>query len=298
MGERKTSEIRDISLRDLPCWYELSWIESGPTLVLRIHEDFIENAYQMTPNSPIIRALAQDLDLGNFSGDFQGHIGFEEALKNQGKKDGFTEFALAVPQIKRITDQECQWCGGSGQDDLRDWECLRCEGSGKGYEMDWHQAYTASASLTAFTVLLRLSEKDTSTLFPQLLTFQTITQKDMHGGSLGAEVSFPLRQWLSRYAGSNTLPEVTRAMMATYDQMFGLKDLDEYCFQMIIREDGALMMDCPGNASGLHPDHQAINGIDRGYGYELACHNVDSPAQQLTLLAGLAALHDKARKEI
>lgn len=30
--------------------------------------------------------------------------------------------------------------------------------------------------------------------------------------------------------------------------------------------------------------------------YEFSCNNIDTFAQQLTLLAGLAALHDKIRK--
>ena len=48
-------------------------------------------------------------------------------------------------------------------------------------------------------------------------------------------------------------------------------------------------------ACGLNPSH---DHMDIGQGYEFSCHNTDTPAQQLTLLAGLAALHDLVRKDM
>ena len=56
------------------------------------------------------------------------------------------------------------------------------------------------------------------------------------------------------------------------------------------------MFDCPGNACGIHPTEVDLR-YDLG-GYEFSCHNVDSPAQQMALIVGLAALHDMARKEM
>lgn len=55
------------------------------------------------------------------------------------------------------------------------------------------------------------------------------------------------------------------------------------------------MLNCPGNACGIHP---VIHWEEGENGYKFSCHNVDTPMQQLTLLAGLATLHDKARQEM
>jgi len=77
----------------------------------------------------------------------------------------------------------------------------------------------------------------------------------------------------------------------------GLGSFDEYDFRAYVRNDkGGLVFDCPpGNACGIYPSNW---DMDKGRGYKFNCHNVDNAAQQITLLAGLATLHDYARKEI
>jgi hypothetical protein len=52
-----------------------------------------------------------------------------------------------------------------------------------------------------------------------------------------------------------------------------------------------LFLDAPGNACGILPYHDVISSQeDEVCGYEFTSHNTDSSSQQLTLLAGLAAL--------
>lgn len=88
-----------------------------------------------------------------------------------------------------------------------------------------------------------------------------------------------------------------QAMKTAYKRMFGPDHIDEYSFHAYVAYKGGwLNVGCPGNACGLNPTSQGVT--EKGKGYEFACHNVDTPAQQITLLAGLAALHDKARKEM
>ncbi len=87
-------------------------------------------------------------------------------------------------------------------------------------------------------------------------------------------------------------------MKIAYGWMFGERYLriQETSFRaQVDGEKGWLNVQCPGSGCGLCPSH---HGIERGRGYEFDSHNVDSPIQQLTLLAGLAALHDRARREI
>lgn len=294
-SSRKASEIRDITYRDLPCWYELSWEETKPAILLRLHQDFIKDALVMTSETPLVRVLAEELDLKNFNGNFKGDIGFEGALKNQGESGDFTEYAISIPKMKKETDRACRWCNGTGQDSYDDRVCFSCSGSKHDFNIDWQEAHVVSASLTAFTRLLIYCDKDTSASFPQLLTIETITEVGMHGGSLSADVSLPLRRFLSLYPGHNTIPEAIKAMETAYNKMFILREFDKYSFKTLVWDDGGLCMDCPGDACGVHPDGYGKRE-ERGYG--LSCHNVDSAVQQLTLIAGLAAIHDKARKEI
>lgn len=287
-------EVRDITYRDLPCWYEISWEGTKPAILLRIHQDFIKDALVMTSETPLVRVLAEKLDLKNFKGNFKDDIGFEGILKNQGEKGGFSEFSIPIPKIKKESERKCAWCGGSGKDNYGDRECFSCSGSGKDFEMDWQEAFEVSASLTAFTRLLQCCGEDTSAPFPQLLVLKTSTKRDMHGGSLGAEISRHLRNWLSSYSRYNTVSEANEAMMRAHDKMFGLKEFERDSFKVMVWEDGGLCMDCPGDACRIHPNSY---GRRENRGYKLACHNVDSPAQQLTLIVGLAAIHDKAREE-
>ncbi|MFH0937031.1 MAG: hypothetical protein V1808_01935 [Candidatus Daviesbacteria bacterium] len=290
---RKTTKFLTILREDLPCWFELGWEETNLAIVLRIHHDFLKNMPIISPHSPLVKMYIEELGLDEFSGNFSGNIGFNDALKLRGEKGDFREYHFAVPKIKKETEEKCMWCNGTGKNRWQD-TCLSCRGSGKEHDIDWTEAYSISASLSTFTRFLQYCDEPTSASLPQLLTIGTITQRGMNGGSLGGEVSSSLRDWLTFHKGQNTLPEITRAMMLVHDKMFGLTMLDNYYFKAVIREDGGLMLDCPGNACGLHPEQY----MREGRGYELGCHNVDSPLQQLTLIAGLAALHDKARQEM
>ncbi|MCX6731489.1 MAG: hypothetical protein NTX55_00665, partial [Candidatus Parcubacteria bacterium] len=141
-------------------------------------------------------------------------------------------------------------------------------------------------------------EQDTLAGFPQLLVVETMFRKEMHGGSLWGEYSVPLVNWLSALGNERTeITDMTQAMIVAYTHMMGDKFLSCHDFWAVVENQrGWLNVNCPGNACGLNPS--CGHEWKYGDGYEFTCHNVDSPVQQLTLLAGLAALHDRARREI
>ena len=56
-------------------------------------------------------------------------------------------------------------------------------------------------------------------------------------------------------------------------------------------DNGFLTLECPGDACGIYLTHH-VRYV--GQGCEFSCHNVDSPAQSLTLLAGIASLVGQA----
>jgi len=293
-------EFKDIIESNISCWYELSWQENPPAIILRIHTDFIKEFKTEHPPEewPIIKSFKEKFGFKDFGGNFDQDIGFEKVFKYTGENQGFIEYVTKIPQIQKSTCSPCQQCNGTGKDEWRgEGEiCFFCEGTGKERVMDWQRAYAISASFTVLLIVLSSFnlKENTSILLPQLLTIKTTTHKDMHGGSFGGEISIPLREWLASLGDNATIPEMVKAMKKAHKQMFGLHDYESLSFKVYVRSSGAFFADCPGNACGIHPSDRRL---EKGKGYEFSCHNVDTPAQQIVLLAGLAALCDKARKK-
>lgn len=279
----------------VPSWYELLWLEEPPSIGLRIHKEFIEKQKVDFKKAPMIKFLAKNLRIPNFRGNFNENIGFGEVLKNKGEKEGFIEYMAEIPQIKKKTGKKCTDCKGTGKRKYDpDEKCLFCDGSGQEWTMDWKDAFAISASFSILTGWLRFCEIETSAIFPQLLTVQTISEEGMHGGSLSGDISIHMRIWLESLGERVELTEMTRAMKIAYSQMFGSRDYNMYRFNAYATN-GRFIANCPGDACGLHPSDWYAR---KGEGYEFSCHNVDSPAQQITLLAGLGALINRAQKEI
>ncbi len=298
-------QFKRITRDNIPCWYELSWQEKELAIILRVHQDFIENTAPVKQDAPIVIGLKEGFGFKKFTGSLNENFGFDDALEIQAPKDKFIEFLIRIPEIKKLTRRKCRSCDGTGKDEFRAGEkCFNCSGKGREFDYDFMQAETISASLVVFFVLAMLSEKEkeTSSFIPQLLTIQTIILRDMHGGSLWGEYSLHLCKWLtSLWQGGHTpIPEMSRAMQTVYTKMFGPSDyIKDYDFRASVDyEWGWLNVNCPGDACGLNPNHNTDYDMKRGEGYKFSCHNVDNAGQQLTLIAGLAALHDRARREI
>jgi len=295
--------IKLLTRENIPCWYELSWRQKKPAIILKIHKDFIASIkpIRIREDAPIVKTLKEQFKFESFAGNFNGNYGFDNAFVRVGKRGNFVEFVVKIPKVKKWTGEICGDCNGSGKQkflDLRR-DCFHCEGTGKECIFDWQPAYAISASFTIFTTLARFPGIETSEPFPQLITVNTITGSDMHGGSLGGEYSIPFVKWLTSLFGTNSVPEMVQAMKIAYNRMLGLHKFDQFHFRASVDyENGWLNVSCPGNACGLNPVHGAEYDMKRGLGYEFDCHNVDTPIQQITLLAGLSALHDRARKEI
>jgi len=287
-------------MENIPCWYELSWRQAPPAIILRIHRDFIRDflaAIKAPPAEwPIVKDFIKEFGLTNFSADFGKDIGFSEIFKNEGEKDDFSEFAVKIPRIRKKTKWNCSYCKGSGKDEfmpeIRE-KCAFCDGSGKKIIVDFRITTAISASFTVFTSMLGYGNSRTTASVPQLLTLQTITKND--SGALSGEVSIPLKNWLASRAEHN-LPEVTQATQTAYYRMFSRAyRFGNHYFSASSGERGEFIIHCPGNACSINPTNWYEH---KGEGYNFGCHNVDSEAQQITLIVGLAALHDKARKEI
>jgi hypothetical protein len=285
---------------NVPCWYELSWNKEEKAIVLRVHKDvrdFIETSNFSFEKAPLIRSLKEEFKLGNFIGDFKGNMGFDEAFKFLGEKDDFIEFLIKMPRVRNQSGKNCSRCNGSGEEEFSHHKCFACDGMGKAFVQDWQSVYVISASLTAVLALLDIfgMDKKSQAYSVQLLEVRTSTRKGDYGGWLGGTYSLALCNWLSSLE-KGSIKEMVEAMIIAHDCMFGLREFEACWFKASLDYDnGWLNVDCPGNACGLNP---ANSHVEKGEGYDFGCHNTDTPIQQLTLLAGLAALHDKARNEM
>jgi hypothetical protein len=296
-----------ITRADQRAWYELSFDARRASLILRVHRDFIGNLeYKATNESPIVKGFKQQFGFEQFDGSLERDFGFERIFRmKQFCPDGHNEFICKLPQVKKETDETCKECGGTGKDRrTHDHRCLGCRGTGKIWKMDWLKVYAISSSFTVFSNLASRPPwgdapppvKATDRL--QLLTVQTVTLQGMHGGSLDGMLSIGLARWLRRFPAGTRLGSIEAVMRLAYGRMLGYRKYDRHDFRVWLQDDkGRLVLDCPGkNNCCIHPDGWPSSDTPRGY--DFTCHNVDTPMQQLTLIAGLAALCDLARAEL
>jgi hypothetical protein len=117
------------------------------------------------------------------------------------------------------------------------------------------------------------------------------------GGSafISAVLSRPFGDYV-RLLSKQELPEVKAAIKSVYLHMFPrYRRFDDFHFRAYVHQHGQLIIDVPGEACGLYVDGMSRSLKEASGPIELDCHNVDSPAQQLTLLSGLAALAGMTR---
>jgi len=286
----------------LPCWYELSWDAEHVGIILRVHQDFINTVKPIPSDARIFEGYEEVFGFTDFQTGFDKDFGFDNSFLRLGEKDGFVEFFIKIPAIKFITAETCDDCNGSGHDEFRDGKCFHCNGTGKVVRYRYQEAQKISATFSVFFMLARGTKHETSAKIPQLMTVVTSTRPGMHGGAMGGEFSIPLTKWLCSVGSAGGQVEilaVSEAMARAWDHMYELGELDRYYTRAWVADEyGWLNTQCPGNATGLAAEWNSGHDVKEGKGYRFSGHNVDTAGQQLTLLAGLAALHDLAREAI
>lgn len=166
------------------------------------------------------------------------------------------------------------------------WHCPRfIDRNGDG---DWPALYSLARSLEALFFALKVSPDSITSAQPQLAVVDGwIVQAEIYGGALSVSIGPDFVSRLMTFSSAD-FDLVTKQMMNVYYEMWPAmrrlyRPID---FRVQMHERG-LHLSCPGNACGLDPDW---GDVDQGQGYRLHPHNTDSPVQQLTLLAGIAAL--------
>lgn len=257
--------LEQIKEVDVPAIYELGVGQVGKSLLIKIHSEAWDYITPILAQEkfPLRDILQQDFDLAPF-----------EIPSSQAAKWGFGG------NITRAADDRDGWVS---------WQYSLPQAEGEIY---WPTLYAGSASLNILFLTLGLIEEGSGYSKPQLIHINLHTAKGMHGGSLWVHVGKSLLPWLTTQEAESRHKGIEDVMKTTYGHIRGMRDLSLYRFLAYFRQPHWINLDCPGDACGLDPE----NYYDDGQGYDLTPHNVDSPLQQLTLLMGIAALHDEARK--
>lgn len=139
----------------------------------------------------------------------------------------------------------------------------------------------------------------------QLMTIHTRVDNHAtagYGHMMGGHIYPDMRRWLARLgsAGDTDPLKTVRLAMSSVAQSLDPEHTELFAdnCRANVNSEGRFILECAGNACdvAIYPD------LDRGPNSDepsqFACHNLDWARQQLTLLAGLAALHDMAANEL
>lgn len=260
--------MRDILCEHVPVVYEIGVGEDQTSLMVNVHKKAFEYASEILgrPNVPLASALRDEFRLPEFIPPSAENWGFGSVLsKADSDRSDWTVWRCALPARK------------------------------KKHEIDWGTLYGISATLNVLTVALSIFEDEISAPKPQLLCIRLFTMRGDSGGSLSAEIGRAMLPWFSTQQDNFQHAGIQTIMKNTYERLtkYKVPNVSFGRFDAYFRQPYFVNLSCPGNACGLDPEDY-FERKDRGY--KLLPHNVDSPVQQLTLLMGLAAMHDEARK--
>lgn len=218
------------------------------------------------PKVPLVNLLRSDFSLPAFIPPPNDELGFGPVLSRvEESRPGWVTWRCAMPACK------------------------------KKFEIDWNRLYAISATLNVLTTSLSIFDGKTEEVKPQLICVRITTMHGPHGGSLSADLSKALLPWLSSQPDNSRNIDIQTTMRNTYERLskYKVPSLSFGRFDAMMRQPHWVNLSCPGDACGLDPEDYYTRD---GRGYKLLPHNVDSPVQQLTLLMGLAVMHDQARK--
>lgn len=264
---------------ETPRRYTLSWRSSsegdnpkrGPAIVVSIHPSTVNELPELSPDTHKVSTTIDNFNFRSFTGDITSNFGFEEAIVKNKQDNGAIELIGELPDDK-------------GKDAFARTTA----------ETFWPLA----ASITLLLQTLNYTDAESDGLHNQLMKVEASFTRDSDGRlicSVGGVYGSALVSWLADQS-TTELESVTKAMKVAYRTMVGIKDYEKAEFKTEIRGNGWLNISCPGDRCGLHPESSIQPSRDTAYAF--VNHNVDTAVQMLTLVSGLARLHDKAKAEL
>ena len=284
---------------DIPRWYSLFWDFEAKRLCIRIHTFFIAHIGQYNCDW-VFDGIRQGPDFMPLLEKCEARLGMERFGMNDsivliGQDDEWLTYQVKLPCIRLQTAFACTKCEGTGMNIDEPWtrpgRCEYCRGSKKQYRYVFDEVTRVCVSLSALFRILSLQlEEVTPTELKQLFILTTCTGTGVHAHSTGGYATPTFVRFLEGHMSKGTeflhLPNIQSVMSDAYGVLFektdGFDDFRAYI------SNGQAVLSCPGNACELNTEQPSRFG-DR-MGSEISCHNLDSGIQQLTLLAGFAAL--------
>lgn len=253
----------------IPAWYEIGIYEKT-TLVINIHAKVLSLFDMLKSDSPIVKHYEKEFDLPSFIMPTAERWGFGEVIQRVPNESGWVSYHCPLPIYKKHGERNR---------------------SDKG---------TAATVRTTLSILFGLldfcPEEDTEYRVSQLVIIDGfLVQNDLHGGSLSATITPAMTPFLSS-PSVESLRSIQDSMRTAYEHMWQERKHSKLFtndFRVHYQEPTKIHLTVPGDACGLDPAFGDYDGAS--YGYRLVPHNVDSGMQQLSLLMGLARLHELGR---
>ena len=283
----------------IPRKYSLFWNSNQKAIIIQIHKDCLWSVRPVGEDSPWFKSISRYHDADGLFDSFSGNLledsfGFNQLIRRYNESADYIEFFTLIPRVKQELNFVCEDCGGTGRRDspYHNESCIHCDGSRKKYVFTWRDAYLTVASLNLLFNVLELCD-ETSAKDHQHITVSMLSEREPHGSSLHGYFGISFVEYIAsqQFELENIiLPYVKEAMITTWGQLLTVRSYGHH--SMRARADNSnLYLSCPGDACGIHPsDHD----FRHNRGMEFTGHNVDSPVQSLTLLAGIAALVGQA----
>jgi len=259
--------VEEIIDKTIPAWYELDGDERYLQITVPCSvAEFVKKIIKL-PNQ-LIDLMTKKLSLPKFVPPIYDDWGFGNVVTGEQKDNSVT------------------------------WKIRYPVGSGKNFITDQTsrtQFFSISASLQILFHALNCNTTRTNSVFPQFLALETsINLESMNDFGVRTVLSPHISRWLSKQPNNSNNQEIASSMKKAYSTMCECHSpLDR--FEALVRHPGRIDLTCPGDRCGLNPDDWCEANCSQGY--YLLGHNLDTPVQQLTLIAGLVKLYQLTKRD-
>jgi hypothetical protein len=292
-----------------------------PTLVFHVQAEFLPH-FQDLMNMDWMERIAAGLGT-SYETSFEKAWGFGKGATNSRIQDGFLVLEFPLQKKWKTLNRPCPECHGKGYHaPMTHIQCFSCDGKGKEREM-LQDHYFLTHSLSVLLDITHMILGGKSLPFEQDLAIKTSASMGSYGCAFSCDLSPVLfekfRLFFDKHEGTDAFfqssrsgPENdgimwepgARAISECYSYVEGIsansKLMDEDEIQCLIHRDGCFYIESMGiNYCSLSVarNHEGWPIMPR-LGRLTICHNLDSPAQQQSMLAGLTVLYHAVISEI
>lgn len=284
--------LLNIERENRPAIYELSVETNNQSLIVSIQQEAYSEVQKLLQGVGLRPwFLSEDLNLPQFLRPSKSWLwwGFGPVVSHMSdQRDNFSLFELALPKVvkyppgyelaKTLDLPNVPWEEGY---DYTLWQP----------DFDWNFAHAVSATLTLLFKSLSTIEIPMDSEKPQLVEVDMST--NINNNPISVTLGRSILPYLNRRFNNSHSQKAENVMREAYQYMMGKDEFSMNRFEVLFRENRWVNLIVPGDACGLNPD--GYYNTDQE-GYTIYPHNVDSVVQQLTLLMGIAAIHQEARE--